>query len=130
MNRSRSPHEWLTLALRATLEAGTVFGLAYWGATAGHDTAADIALGVGAPVVGFGFWGRVDVGGAGRHAELLRLLQELVVSGLAAVALYAAGLPATGVALALLSLAYHARVYALGGTLLDPWSRSGDASPG
>jgi len=42
----------------------------------------------------------------------------LVISGLAAVALYPAGQPALGWALAIISIVYHALVYLLGGTLL------------
>jgi hypothetical protein len=41
---------------------------------------------LGAPLVGFGFWGAVDFHQAGRFAEPLRLIQELAISALAAVA--------------------------------------------
>ena len=55
-----------------------------------------------------------------RHAEGLRLLQELAVSGLAAVAWYASGAHLLGVALAAWSIVYHAVVYASGAHLLKP----------
>ena len=74
-----------TLALRVLMEAGVVVGLAYWGARTGEGAAAKILLGVGAPVLGFGLGGAVDFHRT-RLAELLRLIQELAVSGLAAVA--------------------------------------------
>jgi Protein of unknown function (DUF2568) len=113
-----TPLGTVTLALRVLMEAGIVFGLAYWGAHTGGSTAARIALGILAPAIGFGFWGAVDFHQAGRFAEPLRLVQELVISGLAALALYAAGLHVLGVALAALSLVYHALVYLSGGALL------------
>jgi hypothetical protein len=75
-------------------------------------------LGVGAPVIGFGLWGAVDFRWARRLAEPLRLVQELAVSGLAALGLYAAGREVLGVALAALSVGYHALVYASGARLL------------
>jgi Protein of unknown function (DUF2568) len=114
-----SPVETVTLVLRVLMEAGIVVGLAYWGAHAGDTTAGRIVLGILAPLVGFGLWGAVDFRQAGRLAEPLRLLQELVISGLAAIALYAAGQHALGVALAALSVGYHALVYLAGGRLLQ-----------
>lgn len=109
----------LTLMLRVLLEVGVVAALADWGLHTGDGTAGEILLAVLAPVVGFGFWGAVDFRGA-RHAETLRLLQELAVSGIAAAALFAAGGPALGIALAGLSIIYHALVYASGARLLKP----------
>jgi Protein of unknown function (DUF2568) len=113
-------HELSSLVLRVTLECGIVAGLAYWGVDRGGGTGTEILLGAGAPVVGFGFWGAVDFHQAGRLAEPLRLAQELAVSGLAALALWAAGRPWAGVALALLSAGYHVHVYASGARLLKP----------
>jgi hypothetical protein len=108
------------LALRALLEAGVVAALAYWGVHTGGSAAVKVILGVCAPLVGFGFWGAVDFRGAGRFAEPLRLVQELVISLLAALAWYAAGRHMLGIALAALSLVYHALVYASGARLLRP----------
>jgi hypothetical protein len=57
------------LVLRWIMEAGIVLALAYWGARTGGSTIAKILLAIGAPVVGFGFWGLVDFRWAGRgHA--------------------------------------------------------------
>jgi hypothetical protein len=70
--------------------------------------------------MGFGFWGALDFRGAGRFAEPLRLAQEIVVSLLAALAWYGAGRPVLGIALAVLSVVYHALVYLSGARLLQP----------
>ena len=115
-----SPLQQLNLTLRALLEAGVVVGLAYWGIHLGDDVGERVLLGFGAPILGFGFWGAVDFRQAGRLAEPLRLAQELLVSGLAALALYAAGQVALGIALAALSIVYHGLVYASGARLLAP----------
>ena len=112
------------LALRVAMETGVVVALAMWGFHAGGGTGTEILLAIGAPLVGFGFWGAVDFRQAGRLAEPLRLVQELAVSGLAAVAWYAAGEHALAWALGLLSLGYHALVYATGGRLLERRSRA------
>lgn len=107
----------LSLMLRVLLEVGVVVALGWWGFHTGESTVAKVLLGIGAPVVGFGFWGAVDFHRA-RHAEGLRLAQELAVSALAAVAWYAAGQHTLGIALAALSIGYHALVYASGERLL------------
>jgi Protein of unknown function (DUF2568) len=108
----------VNLTLRALMELGVVGGFGYWGFVTGNSLSAKLLLGIGAPAVGFGFWGAVDFHQAGRAAEALRLGQELLVSGLAAVAWYAGGSAALGVALAALSLTHHAMVYLLGDRLL------------
>ncbi len=110
----------LNLTLRALMEAGVVAALAYWGVHTGSGAGMKLALGLGAPVLGFGFWGAIDFHQAGGLAEPLRLIQELAVSGIAALAAYAAGLPVAGIALAALSLVYHTLVYASGARLLTP----------
>ena len=51
-------------------------------------------------------------------AESLRLIEELIISGLAALALYVAGQHALGWTLGLLSIVYHTLVYVSGGRLL------------
>ncbi len=106
------------LGLRAIMELSIVLAFAYWGYQTGTSTATKILLGIGAPVVGFGFWGVIDFHQAGRLSEPLRLIEELVISGLAALALYAAGQHALGIALALLSLVYHTLMVASGQPLL------------
>lgn len=113
-----SPIIWLSLGLRAVMETGVVVGLAYWGYETGANTIAKIGLALGVPLLGIGFWGAVDFHQAGRAAEALRLVQELVVTGLVALALGSAGQPLLGLMLALLSVVYHALVYVSGGRLL------------
>jgi hypothetical protein len=110
----------VNLGLRVLMELGIVAGFAFWGAHTGEGTVATIALGVGAPLVAFGFWGAIDFHQAGRAAEPLRLTQELVVSGLAALAWYEAGQQGLGLALGALSIVYHALVYLSGARLLQP----------
>jgi Protein of unknown function (DUF2568) len=112
--------ERLNLILRVLMEVGVVAGLAFWGVHTGGSTGAKILLGVGVPVLGFGFWGAVDFHQAGRFAEPARLIQEIAVSGLAAFAWYAAGRHGLGIGLAALSVVYHALVYASGARLLKP----------
>jgi len=107
------------VALRGLMEAGVVAGLAYWGVHTADGTGAKIALGLAAPVLGFGIWGTIDFREAGALGEPLRLLEELLISGLAAAGLYTAGQHVLGLALALLSIVHHVLVYALGMRLLD-----------
>lgn len=109
---------WFTLALRVTMEAAIVAALAMWGYHAGPHSVSKLVLALAAPAAGFGVWGAVDFRQAGRFAEALRLAEELAVSGLAALAWYAAGQHALGAALAIVSLAYHGLVYLDGGRLL------------
>ncbi len=110
--------KWVNLALRAVMELGIVLGLGYWGYHIGESTSLKILLSIGAPVIVFGFWGWVDFRQAGRFSELLRLIQELVISGLVAVALYATGVHMLGWTLGGVSVVHHAMVYPLGETLL------------
>ncbi len=110
----------LNLILRVLMETGIVAGFAYWGVDTGGSIASKIALGIGAPLVGFGLWGAVDFHQAGRFAEPVRLVQELAISGLAAAAWYAAGRHILGLSLAALTLSYHLSVYASGQRLLKP----------
>ncbi len=106
------------LVLRVLTEIGVVGGLAYWGFNTGNSPATKLALGLGVPALGFGFWGAVDFHQAGRLGEPLRLFQELFVSIVAALALVETGQDELGTALAVISILYHALVYALGTTLL------------
>jgi len=105
-------------ALRGVMELGIVLAIGYWGYRAGGNTLARGLLAFGAPLLVFGFWGLVDFRGSGVLAEPLRLCQELALSGIAAVALYAAGQHALGWALGVLSIVHHALVYLLGERLL------------
>ena len=113
-----SKSQGFNLALRAVMELGIVLAFGYWGYQAGDGTAMKILLAITAPIVGFGFWGAVDFHQAGRLSEPLRLIEELVISGLAAAALYIAGQHALGLVLGLISIAYHVVVYLSGERLL------------
>lgn len=110
--------EQVNLILRALMEFGVVAGFAVWGYHVGQGLGMKILLAAGVPLVGFGFWGAVDFHQLGGLGEPARLIQELVVSGLAALAFYAAGQPVLAWSLAGLSLTYHALVYSTGARLL------------
>ena len=100
------------------MELGIVLAFGYWGYQTGEGTAMKILLAIGAPIVGFGFWGAVDFHQVGRLSEPLRLVEELVISGLAAAALYVAGQQTLGFILGLLSIVYHASMVLSGERLL------------
>lgn len=110
--------KWFNLALRAIMELGIVLALAYWGFQTGNNLGMKILLGIIAPLLGFGFWGAIDFHQAGNMAEPLRLIEELIISGLAALALFVAGQHALGWTLGLISIVYHVLVYVSGGRLL------------
>lgn len=105
--------ERFNLTLRAFMELGVVCGFAYWGYRTGG-----VPLAIAAPVVGFGFWGGIDFHQFDRSGETLRLIQELALSGLAAIGLYASGGAVPACALASLSILHHALVYLTGNKLL------------
>ena len=119
LERRVTASEFVLLVLRIAMEGAVVAALTYWGVQTGDSLGAKLLLGIGAPILGFGFWGAVDFHQAGRFAEPLRLVQVLAVSLLAAVAVYDAGQRVLGVALATLTIAYHVLVYASGGRLLN-----------
>ncbi len=112
--------ELVTLILRVLMEIWVVVGFAWWGYLTGSSPTTSVVLALAAPVVGFGIWGVVDFHQLGRAAEPLRLVEELVLSGLAAVGLFAVGQRALGAGLAALSVVYHVLVYAQGARLLKP----------
>jgi len=109
---------WINVALRGLMEAGIVAALAYWGATRDGPVWMRACLAIATPAAGFGFWGAVDFRNAGAAREALRLIQELLISGLAALALYASGASALAWGLAGLSGLHYALVYLLGLRLL------------
>jgi hypothetical protein len=116
---ARAPRlQSLTLVLRVTMEVGIIAALAYWGVQTGAATPTKALLGIAAPLVGFGIWGLVDFRGSGALAEPLRLGEELVISGAAALAAYTAGAQTLGWLLGVLSIVYHALVYVAGDRLL------------
>jgi hypothetical protein len=104
--------------LRGLMEFSIILAFGYWGYHAGSTTGAELLLAIGAPLLGFGFWSLIDFRQAGTMSEPLRLIQELVISVLAAIALYAAGQPDFGLALIAISLLHHGLVYALGERLI------------
>ncbi|HKK46589.1 MAG TPA: YrdB family protein [Balneolaceae bacterium] len=110
--------QWINLALRGLMETGIVLAFAFWGYRIGGNKSMKILLCIAVPLVGFGFWGAVDFSGMGKLSETLRLIQELVISGLAALALYVTGAHVWGIVLVSISIVHHALVYSLGETLL------------
>ena len=108
----------INLALRGLMETGIILAFGYWGYHTGNSTGARILLALGAPALFFGFWGLVDFHRAGKIAEPLRLFQELVITGMAAAALYIAGAHVFGWIMGLISVVHHTLVYPLGETLL------------
>jgi hypothetical protein len=110
--------KWFNVALRGLMETGLVIALGYWGFQTGRTIGVKILLGIGVPFLVFGFWGLIDFHQAGSLSEPLRLSQELVITGLAALALIFVGQPALGFTLGLVSLVHHALVYLQGDTLL------------
>ncbi|NOH03410.1 MAG: YrdB family protein [Chloroflexi bacterium] len=122
--------KWFNVGLRAVIELGIVVALGYWGYRIGNTTAAKILLGIGVPLIGFGFWGFVDFRQAGSFAEPLRLIQELNVTGLAALAWYLTGSEAWGLALGLVSVIHHILIYFSGGMLLKHYHDTLDSFGG
>ena len=108
----------INIVLRAAMEIGIVLAFGWWGYTIGAGLAMKNILAVVVPAVGFGVWGAVDFRRAGRWSEPLRLVEELLISGLAAGAFYLAGIPSLAWTLAALSATHHVAVYALGQRLL------------
>ncbi len=106
------------LLLRSLMEIGIVAGFGYWGYHIAKGNIMKIILAICVPVIIFGFWGLVDFHKAGKFSEPLRLFQELIISGAAAVALYTAGQQLLGWILALLSIVHHILVYLIGDALL------------
>ena len=109
---------WFNVALRGVMEFGIVVVMAFWGYQAGSGLVAKILLAILAPLIVFGFWGLVDFHQAGRIAEPLRLVQELLICGLVVVALFATGQLAFAWAFGLIAVVQHSLVYLLGDTLL------------
>jgi hypothetical protein len=119
-----TPVQRINLTLRVGLETGVVAALTYWGYRTGGDTTSRTLLAIAAPAIAFGTWGTLDFRFAGRFAEPLRLVEELAITALAAVALYLANQPTLGIALAMLSAIYHVLVYATVQRLLKPPSQA------
>lgn len=118
-----SPLKLFYLVLRAVMEICIVLALGYWGYKTGDAAGKKVFLAIVAPTIGFSFWGLVDFRKAGSFAELLRLIQELVISGLAAFALIVVGAKGFALTLVFISLLHHILVYLSGETLLKQSTR-------
>ena len=82
------------LALRFLLELAALAALAVWGVHTGHSALADVALGVGAPLVAAVIWGVFAAPKSQRRLQGAALVVlQLAVLGAGAVALAAAGHP-------------------------------------
>ena len=91
------------LALRFVLELAALAALAYWGFHSGDSVAADLVLGVGAPVLAACVWGALAAPKSSRRLSGPALLAvQLAVLCAGAIALVAAGRPVLGAALAAL----------------------------
>jgi hypothetical protein len=109
---------WINLGLRGTMELGIVIGLGYWGWYMGNSNLYKLLLCTGTPLIGFGFWGLVDFHNFRNYSEFLRLVQELLISGLVAFLLYNIGKHFFGLVLGFISILYHSLVYISGDRLL------------
>ena len=108
----------INIALRGIIEFGIVAAFACWGIETGGSTLMKTMLGILTPLIMFGFWGIVDFRNAGSAAETLRLIQELIISGLAAFSLYSINQPVLFWILIILSVIHHILVYVLGQKLI------------
>ncbi len=106
------------LTLRAIMETGIVLAFAFWGYHLANRESIKILLAILAPLVVFGFWGLVDFHQFGHSAELLRLIQELLVTAAAAFVLYITGMKVLCWLMVAISILHHTLVYILGGRLL------------
>lgn len=106
------------VTLRAVMEAGIIFAAGYWGYQAGSTPFTKILLMIITPVFLFGFWGLVDFHKAGKFGESFRLVEELFITGLAAILLFISGARILGLILAIISVIHHVLVYLLGERLL------------
>ncbi len=109
--------QWINLGLRGIMETGIILAFAYWGYHAGESTTLRIIFAILVPAAGFGFWGAVDFHKTGRMAEILRLVQELFISGLAAVMLFFAGQHTAAWILGTVSVVHHTLLYLNGDRL-------------
>lgn len=110
--------QWFNVGLRGLMELGIVVGLGYWGYQVGSTVLTKALLTVLTPLLVFGFWGLVDFHQAGSLAEPLRLLQELVICGGTAVALFVAGQPILAWIFGMIAIVQHGLVHLTGDRLL------------
>lgn len=110
--------KWFNLSLRGLMELGLVVALAQWGYLTGGQVWQKTVLSIAAPVVIFGFWGWFDFRYVVANPEPYRLVQELLLTFLAAYAWYSVGYRSLGWSLAMISMVHHALIYLLGERLI------------
>ena len=111
---------WLNVGLRGVMETLLVLGLGYLGYLMGEGKFWKIFLAILMPVVFFGIWGIVDFRRLNKYAESFRLIEEMLITLLAAAALYVYGAHFIAWALAILSVVHHSLTYLIGDRLLKP----------
>jgi hypothetical protein len=118
--RVGGPARSANLLLRFLLELGALAGLALWGVRAGRSPIADLALGLGAPLLAAAVWGTFAAPKSPRrlHGPALAAVQ-LPVLGAGAVALAGAGQARLG--------AFFAGLVVLNALLLRLWE--GEPTP-
>ena len=100
------------LALRFLLELCILAAFCDWGFQTGSGLIAKIGLGIGVPILAAIFWGTFMAPKAAVQVQdPLRLVLEVVIFGLAAVALYAAGHSSLAWALGLIFVINRALMY-------------------
>src|SRR3954449_11603260 len=100
------------ITLAFLLELCILGALGYWGFTAGSNTFTKIALGIGAPLLAAVFWGLfLAPKSVVRVGEPWHLLLKIAVFGAAVVALFAAGQPGLGWALAIVFVTNTVLIY-------------------
>lgn len=104
------------LGLRFVLELAMLAALAAWGIHMGGSTAVDVVLAVAVPAAAAVLWGLYAAPRSERRLHGTRLLAvQLVLLGLGAAALLAAGWPVLGVAFAIV-IAVNALLLELSGS--------------
>lgn len=110
---------WINLTLRGLMELGIVIAFAQWGYHTGKTIGYSVFLSIIAPLVMFSIWSLFDFRNVVSTPEPFRLVQEMFISLLAAVAWYISGQRMLGLTLAIISIIHHIMVYALGYKLLQ-----------
>jgi hypothetical protein len=103
------------LAVRFALEVSALAAFAYWGLEVGSSTPAKVVLAIVAPATMIAVWGAWIAPRASRRlADPGRLVAELVIFGLATVALAHAGQPVLAALFAVIVAVNEALLYAWG----------------
>src|SRR3954471_3418972 len=100
------------ITLAFLLELCMLGALGYWGFTTGGDTIMKITLGIGAPLLAAAVWGIfLAPKAAVKVGEPWHLLLKIAVFGAAVAALFAAGQPGLGWALAIVFVINTVLIY-------------------